>query len=183
MIAPAAYNFFVMMVFPLLPFYVRLNLHAGAEWYGFLIAAIGLGSICGFGIAGLMRVTGEARGRLLAVCLVLSPIPVLIEGFVHRRVLAVVVAGLLGLMLGLINVNLVTLVQIKTPAELRGRVLGLWAALAGAVGPLGMAVGGFAGDLTGKNMPLFFSICGATPILIIAATVSRRSTRAYIASA
>jgi MFS transporter, DHA3 family, macrolide efflux protein len=183
MAAPASYNFFTMAVFPLLPFLVKLNLHAGAEWYGFLVAAIGGGTIAGFLLAGLLRVAGEARARFLLVVMPLSPTPLILAGFVHRPVLALPVAFALGAMLGLINVNLATLLQSSTPPELRGRVMGLWAALATSLAPLGMALGGFAGDLTGKNIPLVFTTCGALTVLIIGATVGRRSTRRFLARA
>ncbi len=157
MAAPASYNFATMAVLPLLPFFVKLNLHAGVEWYGLLLAAISFGTIAGFLAAGLVRVTGEARARFLLVVIPLSPTPLLVAGFVHSPGLALVVGFALGTMLGLINVNLVTLLQSSSPAELRGRVMGVWAALATVVAPLGMALGGLAGDLTGKNIPLVFT--------------------------
>jgi MFS transporter, DHA3 family, macrolide efflux protein len=181
--APASYNFATMAVLPLLPFYVKLNLHAGAEWYGLLIATIGCGTIAGFLVAGLVRVAGEARARFLLVVIPLSPTPLLLAGFVHSPGLALPVAFALGFMLGLINVNLTTLLQSASPPELRGRVMGLLAALGNGVAPLGMALGGLAGDLTGKNIPLVFTACGTLSVSVIAVTLGRRSTRRYLASA
>lgn len=183
MAAPASYNFAVMAVFPLLPFFVKLNLHAGARWYGLVLAAISFGTIAGFLAAGLVRVAGEARARFLLVAIPLSPTPLLVAGFVHRPGLALLVAFALGAMLGLINVNLTTLLQSSSPPELRGRVMGLWAALGTTVAPLGMALGGLAGDLTGKNIPLVFTCCGALTVAVMAATLGRRSTRRFLASA
>ena len=181
MVAPAAFNFFAFAVLPLLPFFVRLNLGAGAEWYGFLLAAISAGSIAGFVVAGLVLLAGEARARFLLVMMPLSATPLLVTGFLHRPFLALAAAFTLGAMLGLINVNLLTLVQSSTPAELRGRVMGLWTSLATGSTPLGMALGGVAFDLTGKNIPLVFTTCGALTVVIIAACVSRRSTRQFMA--
>ncbi|HXO40716.1 MAG TPA: MFS transporter [Thermoanaerobaculia bacterium] len=181
--APASYNFATMAVLPLLPFFVKLNLHAGAEWYGLLLATISCGTIAGFLAAGLVRFTGEARARFLLVVIPLSPTPLLLAGFVHRPGLAVPVSFALGFMLGLINVNLLTLLQSSSPPELRGRVMGLWAALGNGVAPLGMALGGLAGDLTGKNIPLVFTACGALTLSVIAVTLGRRSTRRFLARA
>lgn len=183
MAAPASYNFATMTVLPLLPFFVKLNLHAGAEWYGLLLAAISFGTIAGFLAAGLVRVTGEARARFLLVLIPLSPTPLLVAGFVHSRGLALLVGFALGAMLGLINVNLVTLLQSSSPPELRGRVMGVWAALGTAVAPLGMALGGLAGDLTGKNIPLLFTAAGTLTVSVIAASLGRRSTRRFLARA
>jgi MFS family permease len=183
MAAPASYNFATMAVFPLLPFFVKLNLHGGAKLYGFVLAAISCGTIAGFLAAGLARVAGEARARFLLVVIPLSPTPLLVAGFVHRPGLALLVAFALGAMLGLINVNLTTLLQSSSPPELRGRVMGLWAALATALAPLGMVLGGVAGDLTGKNIPLVFTACGVLTVSVMAATLGRRSTRRFLARA
>jgi DHA3 family macrolide efflux protein-like MFS transporter len=182
-ICPAAFNFFTMPVTVMLPFFVRSNLHAGAELYGFLIAAISAGALAGFLIAGMLRLAGAARARFLVVLLAVSALPMSVAGFVHRPAAGVVIAFALGLMVGMINVNLLTLLQTTTPAELRGRVMGLWTSLVTGLMPLGMALGGVAGDLTGKNIPLMFTTCGVLTMLIISAALSRRSTREYLARA
>ncbi|HEV3459943.1 MAG TPA: MFS transporter [Thermoanaerobaculia bacterium] len=179
-VCPATYNFFTMAVFVLLPFYVRMNLHAGAEWYGFLIAAVSCGSIVGFVIAGTVRLAGTARVRYLVALIAVAPVPMTIAAFVHRPAVGLVVGFALGVMLGLINVNLLTLLQTKTPAELRGRVLGLWTSLVNGLMPIGMMLGGFAGDLTGKNIPLVFTTCGVLTLIITAGALSRRTTRQYL---
>jgi DHA3 family macrolide efflux protein-like MFS transporter len=181
MAAPIAYNFFTMPVAVLLPFYVTMNLHAGAEWYGFLLAAMTCGSIAGFLAAGLVRLTGRARGRFLSTLIAIAPVPMLVTGFIHRPAYALVLAFGLGALLGLINVHMITQLQTTTPERLRGRVLGLWTALATALLPLGMALGGFAGDLTGKNIPLVFTCCGILTLAVTAASLGRRSTREFLA--
>ena len=58
----------------------------------------------------------------------------------------------------MINVYLITLLQAATVAELRGRVMGLLGTLSGGLIPLGMALGGVVGDLTGKNVPLIILV-------------------------
>ncbi|HYL05632.1 MAG TPA: MFS transporter [Thermoanaerobaculia bacterium] len=179
-VCPAVYNFFSMALLVLMPFYVRINLHAGSEWYGFLIAVISLGSIVGFVIAGLVRLTGTARMRYLVTMIAIAPAPMAIAGFVHRPIVGLAVGFAMGVMLGVINVNLLTLLQTKTPAELRGRVLGLWTSLVQGVMPIGMLMGGFAGDLTGKNIPLVFTTCGVLTLAVTALALSRRSTRQYL---
>jgi DHA3 family macrolide efflux protein-like MFS transporter len=179
-VCPAAYNFFTMAVFVLMPFYVRINLHAGAEWYGFLIAAVSCGSIAGFLIAGMVRLAGPARARFLVVMIAVAPLPMAIAGFVHQRVLGLAISFALGVMLGLINVNLLTILQTTTPAELRGRVLGLWNSLVNGLMPIGMMLGGFAGDLSGKNIPLVFTASGVLTLAITLAALSRRTTRQFL---
>jgi MFS family permease len=183
LVAPAAYNACAMALSVLLPFFVRLNLHAGYEWYGFLLAAVSCGTIAGFLLAGVIKVAPAARARLLMALIAVAPTPMVIVGFVHNRFLGLGLAFALGTMLGLINVYLTVLLQTTTPVELRGRVLGLWTALVNAVMPLGMALGGFAGDLAGKNIPLVFTIFGGLTLLVTAITLSRPSTRLFLARA
>jgi MFS family permease len=179
-VRPAVYNFFSMALFVLMPFYVRLNLHAGAEWYGFLMAAISIGSIVGFLVAGLVRLAGAARMRFLVALIAVAPAPMAIAGFIHRPALGLAVGFALGVMLGLINVNLLTILQTTTPPELRGRVLGLWTSLVNGVMPIGVMLGGVAGDLTGKNIPLVFTTCGVLTLVITFAALSRPTTRQFL---
>jgi len=181
--APAAYNFFAFALLVLMPFYVKINLHGDARLYGFILAAMSCGAVTGFVIAGLVRFTGEARARFMVILIGAAPLPMLVVGFVHDRLVALGLSVILGVLIGLINVNLITLIQTNTPAELRGRVMGLWTALLSALTPLSMALGGFAGDLTGKNIPLVFTTCGALTLAITIATLSRRATREYLARA
>ncbi|HZF13298.1 MAG TPA: MFS transporter [Thermoanaerobaculia bacterium] len=181
--APAAYNFFTYALFVLMPFFVQINLHGGSKWYGFLLAGMSGGAVVGFIIAGLVHFTGEARARFMIILIVAAPIPMLVVGFVHNPQVALFLSILLGVLIGLINVNLITLIQANTPAELRGRVMGLWTAIISALAPLGMALGGLAGDLTGKNIPLIFTTCGVLTLAITIPTLSRRATRQYLARA
>ena len=111
----------------------------------------------------------------------LAPAPLLVTCFVHSRALALAVGFALGTMIGLINVYLLTLLQTTTPPELRGRVMGLFTALRMAMMPLGMALGGLAGDLTGKNLPLVFTTCGVLSLAISISALGRRSTREFLA--
>jgi MFS family permease len=182
-VCPAAFNFFTVAVSVLLPFFVRINLHAGAEWYGFLVATISGGSIAGFLIAGMVRLAGAARGRFLVALLAVAPLPMAVAGYVHRPGVGLAIGFALGVMLGLINVNLLTLLQSSTPVALRGRVLGVWTSLVSGLMPLGMALGGLAGDLTGKNIPLIFTCCGVLAMATILSSLSRASTRRFLAQA
>jgi DHA3 family macrolide efflux protein-like MFS transporter len=182
-LCPVAFNFFTMPVMAMLPFFVRYSLHAGAAWYGFLIAAISTGSLAGFLMAGTLRLAGAARGRFVMALLGVAPVPMAVAGFLHLPVAALAAAFVIGIMIGMINVNILTLLQTSTPREMRGRVMGLWTSLVTGLMPVGMAVGGIAGDLTGKNIPLIFSTCSALTLAIICAALSRRSTRQFLAQA
>ena len=174
-------NFLLMPVLVLLPFYVRIYLEKGAAWYGFLMAALSAGTVAGFLLAGTLRLRGQARATGIIAGLLTLPLLFGILGFLRSPGLALAGAFLGGAALGFINVQLAAMIQGSTPRELRGRVMGLLATLSGGLIPLGMALGGFAGDLTRKNVPLVYSICAVLAMLVIVVATSRRECREYLA--
>jgi len=177
----ALVNFFITPVMVLLPFYVTDLLHSGPEWYGFLLAAISGGMAAGFLLAGVLKLQGETRGRALVAGLAAGPTILGCLGFIHTPLAALATAFLGGAVVGLVNIYLLTLIQLSTPAELRGRVLGLLSTLAGGLLPLGAALGGVLGDLTGKNIPLVYGVCGGLCTLVSLLLATRKECRAFLA--
>ena len=175
-------NLLIMPVVVLLPFYVRLYLGKGAEWFGFLMAAISVGAIAGYLTAGALGLRGHARARGILAGLILLPVVFGTFGFLRVPAAALAGAFLAGAALGFINVQFAALVQGSTPRELRGRVLGLLSTMAGGLMPIGLALGGFAGDLTHKNVPLVYAVCGGLSIAVVLLTTSRRASREYLAT-
>lgn len=179
--AASLMNFFMMPVVVLFPFYVDRYLGKGSDWYGFLMASLSLGTICGFLLAGTLRLKGPARAWTILIGMLVAPSLYGTLGFMSIPAVAMAGCFGFGLTMGIVNVNLMTIAQTSTPTELRGRVMGLMAALGGGLAPIGMALGGFMGDLTGKNVPLVYGICGALTIIVILATCFRRDTLDYLA--
>jgi MFS family permease len=180
-LAAAGFNFFMMPIMVLLPFYVTGFLHQGARWYGFLLAGVSAGAIAGYFLASVIRLQGQAKARFLIALMVLEPTPFLAIGLVRSAPIAVAVAAVMGAAISLINVHVMTILQESTPGELRGRMLALVGTLAGAVTPLGMALGGIAGDLTGKNIPLVYGCCAVGSFLFTLLTLNRPGTREFLA--
>lgn len=180
-LAAAGYNFFLMPIVVLLPFFVADYLGRGARWYGFLLAAISAGEIVGFLLAGIVRLRGRAKANFLVGLMVLAPTPFALIGFIRSAPVSLAVAVALGAAIGMINVHVMTIMQASTPQELRGRVMGLLGTLGGAVIPVGMALGGIAGDLTGKNVPLVYTTCGVASFVFTLAALLRPGTRDFLA--
>jgi DHA3 family macrolide efflux protein-like MFS transporter len=178
----ALINFFIAPVGVLLPFYVQGTLRSGPEWYGFLLAAISSGTVAGFFLAGVLKLQGETRGRALIAGLALGPLTLGSLGWVHQPVAALGVAFLGGALVGLVNIYLLTLIQLSTPAELRGRVLGLLTTLATGLLPVGAALGGVLGDLTNKNIPLVYGVCGGLCTAATLLLATRKECRAFLNS-
>lgn len=174
-------NFLGSPIMVLFPFYVELYLKAGARWYGFLVAAIGAGSIAGFVMAGTVKLSGEGRRWAIFSSMLMAPFMFGILGFVSNPYAALAVVFLGGAALGIINVYLMSMIQLSTPDEVRGRVLGVLVWLAAGLMPLGMLLGGFVGDLTGKNVPLIFAVCGGTALAVSLVLGVRRELREFLA--
>ena len=174
-------NFLCTPIFVLLPFYVDATLGAGADWYGFLLAGMSIGSVVGYLLAGTVRLKGASLGWALVASLVFGPIFLAAVGFIDNRWLALASCFASGLSFGIVNIYLITLLQLSTPKELRGRVLGLLATLAGGLMPIGTALGGWLGDLTGKNIPLIFGAVGVLAALVTLTLATRRECRRFLA--
>lgn len=176
----ALINFFIAPVGVLLPFYVKQDLQAGPEWYGLLQAAISGGTVAGFLLAGMLKLQGETRGIALVAGLATGPLLLGSLGLTNIPAAALAIAFAGGAVIGLINIYLLTLIQLSTPPELRGRVLGLLTTLASGLLPIGAALGGMLGDLTGKNIPLVYGICGGLCTVTTLLLATRKECREFL---
>jgi len=83
---------------------------------------------------------------------------------------------------GVINVLSMSIVQRRTSGEFRGRVIGLQTMMSRVLVPIGLVGGGVVADLTGRNVPLVYGICGALAVTSVALFSSRRNTWAFLGS-
>lgn len=176
----AGVNFLFMPVFVLLPFYVTDVLGQGAGGYGFLLASMSLGSLTGLATAARAPAMGRVRARLLIAAALGGPALMATLGLVREPLLALVILFGLGVTSALINVFVVTLVQVSSPAEMRGRVVALVMALAGAAVPLGMAGSGIVADLTGRRTSETFVAVGLFATSLVLGAVTRPSFREFL---
>lgn len=175
-------NFLSMPILVLAPFYVDLYLKAGERWYGFLLAAVGAGQIAGYAMAGALRPGGAARRRWIVGSMLAAPALFAVVGLVREPFVALAGVFLVGLGLGIINVYFLTFLQTATPREVRGRVMSVVMTLSGGLMPVGMVAGGVAGDLTGKDVPLIYGVCGILGVLVAAAVFVRPDLRKLLAA-
>lgn len=180
LLASSAFNFFIVPVFVLLPFYAQDQLNAGAAWYGFLLAGLSGGSVLGYVAAGALSLPGRRRSAVLIASFLGAALLMASLGFTASRFAALGLLASVGVLSGFINVNVLTLFQTRALPDMRGRVMSLVITLATAVAPLGMLLGGLLGDATARNLPLIFAGCGAGAALVVLAASTSRAFRSFL---
>jgi MFS family permease len=179
--AAAFLNFFIMPIILLLPFYVEDVLHATADWYGYILAAFGFGALLGYAMAGAIKAPGHRKSQIVVVALILMSIGLALLSIIRDAPLALFTMIVVGILNGLININIITILQITTPSEIRGRVFGLLTTLTAGLMPIAMGLGGVVADLTQQNIPLIYATCGSALVILSALTSLNGEFRNFLA--
>jgi MFS transporter, DHA3 family, macrolide efflux protein len=174
-------RFFLVPIAVLLPFYVDEHLLAGPEWYGFLLAASGLGTLVGYVVASTVRLSGSSTSWTILTLMTLISLGLGSLGLILSSWTALLVFAGVGAMSSFVGVKLLTILQLATPAPVRGRVFGLLGTITGALAPIAMALSGVVADLTDRNIPLIFVACGGITALLSLSVTMRRECRAFLA--
>jgi MFS family permease len=182
LVVAAGINFFAMPVIVLLPFYVADRLLRDSAWYGFLLAALGAGSLLGYLLVGSISIAARRRPLIITSALLGTALLLATAGPVRNPFLALGLFACVGTCMGAVNIFVLTLIQITTPDEMRGRTTGLVIALSGAATPFGMVLGGFLGDATGKNIPAIYIFSGVLITLLVLSAATRPAFRRFLAS-
>jgi DHA3 family macrolide efflux protein-like MFS transporter len=174
-------SFFIITIVVLLPFFVEDFLHVKPDWYGFLVAAFGAGSFLGSVTAGATNITGRRRAWAYLLCAAgIGPAAVAF-GFVRSPWTAMALLFAAGLMAGFNTIHSLSLAQLSTPPELRGRVLGLFETLGLSTMPLAAGTAGIVADLLHRNIPLVYFGCGVGLAAVALIQAGKREVREFLA--
>ncbi|MBT4837628.1 MAG: MFS transporter [Methylococcales bacterium] len=175
-------NFFVIPCTVLLPFYVEDYLHQPPDWFGFITAALGVGSMFGFAIAGVFKFTGKARLVTISIAFIGMSVMLACLGLVHNPYHALLVMAITGMCNGFLNVNMLTIIQANTDDHMRGRVFGILTTITGSIVPVGMGLTGIIFDLVNNSIPTIYIGTGVI-LLVIAGIISlSKNYRALLTS-
>lgn len=180
--AAAFINFFAIPIVILLPFYVEDHLRATPDWYGYILAAFGLGTLIGYGIAGGAKISSHIRSKAIISALVLMSFCLPILSILGEPVLALFLMMIVGVLSGFFNINIYTLLQITIPSEMRGRVFGLLITLTAGLTPISMGLSGIIADLVNQNIPLIYAICGVITFSLTIITSFSKNFRVFLQS-
>ena len=180
--AAAFINFFAIPIVILLPFYVEDHLNATSDWYGYILAAFGLGTLIGYGIAGGAKISSHIRSKAVISALVLMSFCLPILSIMREPVFALFLMITIGALSGFFNINIYTLLQIAIPSEMRGRVFGLLITLTGGLTPISMGLSGVIADLVNQNIPLIYAVCGIITFSLTILTSFSKNFRIFLQS-
>ena len=163
--AVLAVGTFAMNTNVLFPVFADKVLHQGINGYGFLLSAMGIGSLVGALLVATKVREGPKRRTMFASSLVIATLLVMVF-FIHSSFLAAItVAGIGFFNIIFMNTANATL-QLNSSDEYRGRTMSVYALSLGGTTPIGNL---FAGGFTQSYGPsVGFLMCGAiTGILIL----------------
>lgn len=173
--------FFTTPVIILLPFYVEDVLRVTADWYGYLLAISGVGSLVGYLLAGLLKLRGKPRAAWMVTFIIVESLGYGLLGLVRNPFVALLMAFLGGATGGFVTVNITTILQLTTPNEVRGRVFGLLGTISGSLAPIAMGLAGVVADLVNQNVPLIYLACGAAMTILSVAVLLNQDVRDFLA--
>jgi len=152
----------------LLPIFAKSILHVGPIGLGWLQAASSLGAVC-MALALAHRPAFRSAGRALLVAVAGFGVATIVFGLSRWFWLSILMLFLLG---ALDNISVVirsTLVLVRTPDEMRGRVGAVNALFIGASNQLGGFESGLAAQLFG---PIVAVVAGGIGTLLVVAAVA-----------
>jgi MFS family permease len=173
-------SFFATPITILLPFFVRDFLNANDNWLGAMMIAFGLGNFFGFMSAGIFKIRGGTRCKIIILFLILQGLGYILLGLVHIPYHAVIITFAGGIVNGFILINITTILQLTTPSNIRGRVLGVLTTISISIMPLGMGLSGYIADLLDQNIPLLYIISGASIFFLSLYATSGSAFRKFI---
>ncbi|MDA8163486.1 MAG: MFS transporter [Desulfobacteraceae bacterium] len=180
----AGLHFFLEPLFVLLPFYVRdpRYLGASADWYGYILAGFGIGTLTGFWLASLLAKGAQGRRTVPLVIgsQAAAGVGIALMGYLLHPVAILALMTGIGFLFGMAGNFLSTVLQTGVPNEVRGRVLAVATTLAMSLAPLAMGLGGVMADRLGR-IDLILAGCGLALAGGAPATATMGSYRRFLA--
>jgi MFS family permease len=161
----AAFNFaFTGPISVGLAFLADHRFAGGSAAFGLLFSAFGGGAVIGAIAAGSIN-RPRRLGAIVMVIAVLLGIGLALIGLAPTLPIALAIIGVMGVMIGFINVQAIAWLQSRIPDALRGRVMSLVTLGSVGLAPVSLAIAGALVDL--GAVTLTFVVAGA--IVIVAA--------------
>jgi MFS family permease len=148
-----------------IPLLAKNEFAVGADGFGVLMAALGIGSLTG--ALGLAFSGREPKPRFIlgtTAALGVAHVVLGVSAWLSLPIaLAFVILPLMGFVMSITTASANTIVQIVAPGQMRGRVMSVYMAVLAGTGPVGAIVSGAIADRWGT--PASVVVCGAVTTL------------------
>jgi MFS transporter, DHA3 family, macrolide efflux protein len=157
MIIAGVFNFFAWIALVLiLPLFQR-TAGLGATRYGFTMALFTIGMLLGMGLTAAVKIDASKRFFVFTLCTLSFILCLTLFPLWNIFPLMLILVFFGGFTNSIVNVLLISIIQLAVPADKRGKVMGFLETLTQGLTPIGMAAGGFLGEY----LPIKFVISGS----------------------
>jgi len=153
------------------PLFVKNDLQAGPEGFGYLMSSFGLGALAGMLLLGALG-GKPPKGKVIIAGFALSGMAAGLTGLTSELYQTLIFFFFLGVGVALVNVPFLTLEQLLSPDRLRGKVLSTDRTLSMAATPVSQAGAGFIVEWIGTR-PFFGILSGVLLACAIAGMAIR----------
>jgi predicted MFS family arabinose efflux permease len=155
--AMLAVGTFAMNFDVIIPVFAKEVVHKEASGYGYLLSAMGIGSLIGAILVSVRSKKGP-RGRLLFISAALECLLYIILGFVQNYLLSIAVLLILGFFSVVFMTTANSTVQLNSSDEYRGRTMSVYTLAFAGTTPIGNFFAGSVTERLGANAGFF--ACG-----------------------
>lgn len=164
----------------LMPILLKEWLQLPSDWFGYLMAAMGVGNVIGMSFAGMTNIDGRTRFLWAVASLYAMSLANFVFGLATNPYFLVGANFLSGIFLGVLMVSFTTLMQASTPDEIRGRVSSVMMTVIMGSVPIAMGFAGILADLVDQNIPLLFIAAGSLSFVLVTAMALNRPFREFL---
>lgn len=166
----------------LMPILLDKWLQLPSDWFGYFMAAMGLGNLVGMACAGMLHIDGKKRFLLSMLALYAMSGVNLVFGLVDDPLVLVAANFTAGIFLGVMMVTFTTLMQFSTPDELRGRVSSVMMTVMMGSVPLAMGMADVLADAVDQNIPLLFICAGVLAAVVVTSMALNKPFRDFLST-
>jgi MFS family permease len=178
LLTAALLNFFANMgIMLFLPFYQR-NPALGPVKYGIAMAVFTGGMLLGMAITAAAKVPPARRATLFLFSGTISMVCLITFPFMNNFVIGTALLGVAGLSNAIINVFIMSVMQLAVPRAMRGKVFSLMSMLTQGLTPIAFALAGGLAEFL--PLPPLISGCFAVAVLLGVPMIAARSFRRFI---
>lgn len=159
-------SLFAMNFNVLIPLYTKDVFHGGADKFGFLMAANGIGALIGSAILAVKSSGGPKFRTLLTGALGLCVFQLLLVP-VKTYTAAYLLLGLVGISMITVATTANSMIQVNTPHHLRGRVMSIYTLIFIGFTPFGSLLSGSAANVWGAPATLGLSILTCLSLITV----------------